>query len=138
MTLIQIRYVGPDEAETETRYSAGVEFKRGEVAEVPENVALLLLQRRPESFKKVRAAGKAKPVDIAPPPVVEPVPVVEETRYIEEEDLPPLVHLGAMTKEAIASYTHRYFGVVMDSGITKEAMIDRTRSLMGGAPRSGY
>ena len=137
MALIQIRYVGPDEAETETRYSAGVEFKRGEVAEVPENVALLLLQRRPESFKKVRA--KAKTVEVEPPPVVEPVPVVETKRYVEEEpDLPPLVHLGAMTKEAIASYTHRYFGVVMDSGITKEAMIDRTRSLMGGAPRSGY
>ena len=137
MTLIQIRYVGPDDAEIETRYSAGVEFKRGEVAEVPENGALLLLQRRPESFKKVRA--KAKTVEVEPPPVVEPVPVVETKRYVEEEpDLPPLVHLGAMTKEAIASYTHRYFGVVMDSGITKEAMIDRTRSLMGGAPRSGY
>ena len=84
---------------------------------------------RDESF----LAQKAEPAA-----VVEPPPVIEEKRYIEEDDLPPLVHLGAMTKDAIASYTHRYFGVVMDSGITKEAMIDRTRSLMGGAPRSGY
>lgn len=137
MTLISIRYVGPNETETETQYSAGIEFKRGEAAEVPENIALLLLQRRPESFEKVRAKAKAKQ-KAEPAAVVEPPPVIEEKRYIEEDDLPPLVHLGAMTKDAIASYTHRYFGVVMDSGITKEAMIDRTRYLMGGAPRSGY
>ena len=133
MALIPIRYVGPNETETETRYSAGIEFKRGEVVEVPENVAMLLLQRFPDSFEDARPKAKGKRK------VVEPVPVVETKRYVEEEpELPPLVHLGMMTKEQITSYTHRYFGVVMGDNITKEAMIDRTRSLMGGAPRSGY
>jgi len=99
-------------------YGSGLTWQPGEVKEVSEAVAVNLL-RHPE-FEDARK--KKAPIEVPP---------VELKDEPEEEVAAPLVSLDAMTKDQIAQYAHRNFGVVLESGMKKADMVDAVRRQMG-------
>lgn len=127
MAMIPIRYVGPKDTEVEHNYGSWVEFKKNEVAMVPDYAAKMLLERHPGEYQDARHKTQlGRPIT-----PVEPEP----EKPVEEVVLPPLVHLDVMTKEQIAGYVQRNFGVELGEKAKKSEMIDKARALMGGAPR---
>ena len=130
MAMIPVKYVGPKETEVEHNYGSGVFFKQGEVTMVPDYAAKILLERHPSEYQDGRH-HKQQHLEIKP---VEPVP----PKFVEDVEPPPLVNLDAMTKEQLVTFTHKQWGVELDAKGKKADLIDRARSLMGGAPKGGY
>lgn len=130
MAMIPVRYIGPKETEIEHNYGSWVSFKKNEITEVPDYAAKILLERHSSEYEDARHYKQRKfsiePEEVAPP--------VKE----EEVELPPLTNLETMTKDQLVGFAHKHFGVELDSKGKKADLIDKARSLMGGAPRNSY
>ena len=129
MAMIPVRYVGPKETEVEHNYGSWVNFKQGEITEVPDYAAKILRERHPSEYQDGRHHKQRKEIEPEETP-----PEIKQ----EEVELPPLTNLDAMTKEQIVGFAHKHFGVEFDAKAKKGDLIDKARSLMGGAPRNSY
>lgn len=112
---IAIKYNGP-KPYTDHLYGSKLHWDIGDTREdVPEHIAVKLL-RHPE-FEDAR---KRK------------TEIKVEPRPREEVDIqPPLVNLEAMTKDQLADYAHRNFGVRLDTKAKKDELVDTVRLTMG-------
>lgn len=130
MAMIPVRYVGPKATEVEHNYGSWVEFRQGEITQVPDYAAKILLEKHPSEYKDARTNKQQhsviKPAE-APP-----------AKEVEAVELPPLVNLDGMTREQIAVFAHKHWGVELPATGKKPDMIAKARSLMGGAPRNNY
>ena len=119
--LVPVKYVGLKDEEVDHIYGSWVTWKRGEIQEVEDYVAMQLI-KHPEFEDARHHKQKTKPIE-----GVIPERQVEE---IKDEDLPPLVHsMESMTKDQIAQYARRNFGVQVEG--KKGEMIEKVRYLMG-------
>lgn len=116
---IAIKYTGPKPF-TDHLYGSKLHWEIGDTREdVPEHIAIKLL-RHPEFEDARKRKTEIK---------------VEELPREEQDNLPPLVNLEAMTKDQLAQYAHRNFGVVLDAGMKKSELLDTVRLQMGKRAR---
>ena len=126
MANIAVRYIGLKDEFTDHLYNSGITWKQGEVKDVPDWAAEKLLKH--SEFEDARHhKQRGKPFEVESKPVVQ--------KEDEEKIEAPLVSLEAMTKEALVNYAHRYFGLDIPSTVKKDEMINKVRSVMGGAPK---
>lgn len=112
---IAIKYNGP-KPYTDHLYGSKLHWEIGDTRDdVPEHIAVKLL-RHPEFEDARKYKSKIK---------------VEEQPREEVEDLPPLVNLESMTKDQLAQYAHRNFGVKLDTSVKKAELLDTVRLTMG-------
>ena len=130
MAMIPVRYVGPKAFEVEHNYGSWVEFCQGEVTQVPDYAAKILLEKHPSEYKDARTS-KQQHQEIQP---VEAPPVKKD----DEVELPPLVSLENLTREQLSAFAHKHWGVDLPPNGKKPEMIAKARALMGGAPRNNY
>ena len=115
MDKIKVKYIGDRTEWRDNLYGSGGVWQHGSVCLVSADAAERLL-KHPE-FERADAAKR----------FVEPeIPDEEE---INEE--PPLANLESMTKEQMAQYAHRNFGVVLQKKDTAESMRNTIRLQMG-------
>ncbi|MCK2097524.1 hypothetical protein [Thauera aromatica] len=112
---VAIKYTGP-KPYTDHLYGSRLHWEIGDTREdVPEHIAVKLL-RHPE-FEDARK--RKTEIKVEPPP------------REEREDVPPLVNLDAMTRDQLADYAHRNFGVRLDPKAKKAELVDTVRLTMG-------
>ena len=101
-------------------YGSG-DWTAGDVREVDDWTAVCLL-RHDDMFSDGRHHKQRGPIEATPPK-----PVEEE----DESDQAPLMSLDTMTKDQVAVYAKRNFGVDLPAAMRKGEMVDRVRFLMG-------
>ena len=115
MDKIKVKYIGGRTEWQDNLYGSGGVWQQGSVCLIDADAAERLL-RHPE-FERADNAKK----------FAEPEPA-KENELVEE---PPLANLDSMTKEQLAQYAHRNFGVVLQKKDTAESMRNTIRLQMG-------
>lgn len=93
----------------------------GEAREVDDWTAVCLLKHT--EFTDARPLKLQKDLDATAPVVKEP----EE----ETTELAPLVQIDSMTKEQVAVFAKRQFGIDLPGSLKKGEMVEKVRFLMG-------
>lgn len=101
-------------------YGSG-EWSADDVRDVDEWTAVCLL-KHPE-FLDARHHKQRGEIDAKPP--------VIKDKEEDENELAPLVQIDSMTKEQVAVFAKRQFGIDLPAGLKKGEMVDKVRFLMG-------
>lgn len=125
---ILIRYIGAKAVKEDATYATGP-WRNQEERPIESSVAVRLLQH-PDIWELADDQAELPLL-----PVAQPVPAKEDEQDLEQnEHKAPLVQLDIMTKADVAHYAKRNFGIELPATLTKPAMIDKVRALMGNAP----
>ena len=116
---VPVRYVGADKHWKDHLYGSNVSFSRGKVSQVPDWAAVKLL-KHPE-FEDARPVDKRNRIDAVRPEQAEEI---EQMQEIEGH-----VRLDQMTKDQMANYAMRAFGVRIDTSDLKVDVTQTVRDL---------
>jgi hypothetical protein len=125
MAKIPVRYVGLKLHESDHLYGSGVKFTRGKVSQVPDWAAASLL-RHPEY-------EDARPKDERGLPIIARRELDRADLEMEMRELEALeahVNLETMTRDQMASYAMRTYGVRVDPSTLKADVTSSVRTLM--------
>ncbi len=122
---IPIRYVGPKDSDSDHLYGSKVVFTKGKIALVPDWAAARLLQH-PE-FEDARPKGeRGKPINA----VRVPDPAELEQERMDLEQIEAHVNIEPMTRDQMAAYAMRTYGVRVDATMAKAEVTSAVRNVM--------
>lgn len=117
---VKVKYVGLLDVFEDHLYNTG-SWEKDKARDVEDFEAMQLL-RHPEFEDARHHTQRGKPIEAVVP---------DKEDNVEEDQLPTLKPLEAMTKEQLAVHAKRSFGVDVPTDLLKADMVGRIRNLMG-------
>lgn len=122
---VPVRYTGSKPVFKDHLFGTGITWEFGQTEEVPAATAVRMLSFGP-AFEDARKDTSVSIKSLLTTSVEKADPTEEE---LASE--PPLVNLESMTKAQITEFAQGQFGVILDSSLKKDEMIDTVRRQMG-------